>query len=196
MHIDLNIKVLIAGLHMCFYACGPQNAEQLEAAKSPVEIADRQQQSQTTVNGSITNEIKQLTLGVFCGECIGHCATMYRYYSGGNTNTLWVDYTDSYFKNGEDKMVFGTQIIDINKYQLVNDIIEHIPDSLILTEKSSQHFGCPDCTDGCGIFFEMVQNKRSKRFYIDYQTSQLNGYIKVFAEYLKTSLAKLNGEKN
>ena len=143
-----------------------------------------------------SNEIEQMTVGVFCGECGNHCATMYRYYLGGNANMLWVDYTDSYFKKGEDKMTFGTQITDIKKYELVNDIIKHIPDSLLLTEKATQRFGCPDCTDGCGIYLEIVQNNKAKKFAIDYQTSQLSGYIKEFAEYLKITIGKLNDEKH
>ena len=40
-----------------------------------------------------------IIFGVFCGECSGHCATMYRYNMRGNSNTLFVDSTDSYFKN-------------------------------------------------------------------------------------------------
>lgn len=143
-----------------------------------------------------SNEIEQMTVGVFCGECGNHCATMYRYYLGGNANMLWVDNTDSYFKKGEDKMTFETQITDIKKYELVNDIIKHIPDSLLLTEKTRQCFGCPDCTDGCGIYLEIVQNKKAKKFAIDYHTSQLDSYIKEFAEYLIITIGKLNDEKH
>lgn len=142
-----------------------------------------------------SNEIQQMTVGVFCGECSNHCATMFRYQLGGNANTLWVDYTDSYFEKGEDNMSFDTQITDIKKYTLVNDILKHIPDSLLLSEKTSERFGCPDCSDGCGIYLEIVQNNKSKKFAIDYQTSELSGYIKEFAEYLKITIGKLK-EKN
>jgi len=157
---------------------------------------DSQRQTIPSVNSQSKNDIEQIIFGVFCGECDHNCATMYSYHIGGNSNMLWVDYMDSYFKNGGDKMTFGTQITDIKKYELANDIVKHIPDSLLLCKKTSETFGCPDCTDGCGIYFEMIQNRRVKKFYIDYSSSELSGQIKEFAEYLKITIRKFNDEKH
>jgi hypothetical protein len=119
---------------------------------------------------------------------------MYRYNMMGNSNTLFVDSTDSYFKN-YGKVVCKTQIIDINKFQIVNKLVQQIPKTLSVTDKTEQTFGCPDCTDGCGIYFELGQGRKTKKFYIDYQTGELEKEVKDFGEFVKEALMQLNKEK-
>jgi len=117
---------------------------------------------------------------------------MYCYNMMGNANTLFVDYTDSYFRsNGE--INFATQITDRNKFKLASDIVAHIPKYLLTTNKKSEKFGCPDCSDGCGIYFEILQdrNRIIKKFYIDTDTSQLTGDVKTFSTYLRTTIHKM-----
>jgi hypothetical protein len=132
-----------------------------------------------------------IIFGVFCGECSGHCATMYRYYMMGNSNTLFVDSTDSYFKNNG-KVVCKTQINDIAKFQIVNKLVQQIPKTFLKTDKTEQTFGCPDCTDGCGIYFEVGQDTNTKKFYIDYHTNELDKEVKDFGEFVKETLVQLN----
>jgi hypothetical protein len=132
-----------------------------------------------------------IIFGVFCGECVGHCATMYRYNMIGNSNTLFVDSTDSYFKN-YGNVVCKTQISDIKKFQIVNKLVQQIPKSFFQTDKVEQTFGCPDCTDGCGIYFELGQDTTVKRFFIDYHTSELDKEVKEFGEFVKETLVQLN----
>lgn len=132
-----------------------------------------------------------ITFGVFCGECSGHCATMYRYNMMGNSNTLFVDSTDSYFKN-YGKVVCKTQINDITRFQIVNKLVQQIPKVFLKTNKTEQTFGCPDCTDGCGIYFELGQDTTTKKFYIDYHTSELDKDVKDFGEFVKETLVQLN----
>ncbi len=192
----LTLHHLLSGLLICCSACGQPSTKQTEKISSNVALADSQSKSVTAVNN-----VEQIIFGVFCGECSQNCATMYSYHIGGNANMLWVDYTDSYFKKGVDKMTFGTQITAPKKYELANDIVKHIPDSLLLSDKTTQTFGCPDCTDGCGIYFEVtensedMQNRKIKKFYIDYSTSELSGQTKEFAEYLKITIRKFSDEK-
>jgi len=74
------------------------------------------------------SQIRYVLFGVFCGECSGHCAIMYHYNMMGNANTLFVDSTDSYFKNNG-KIICKTQISDINKFLIVNNLVRQIPSS-------------------------------------------------------------------
>jgi hypothetical protein len=176
---------------------GISSAKQTEKNSDNIAFADGQNRSMV-----ISGNVEKVVFGIFCGECANNCAIMYSYHMGGNANMFWADYTDSYFKKGVDKMSFKTQVTDLEKYALASDIVKHIPKSLILSNKTTQKFGCPDCTDGCGIYFEITQynentyKRATKRFYIDYSTSELNGEIKEFVEYLKIAIGKLNDGKH
>lgn len=143
-------------------------------------------------------DIDQIIFGVYCGECSGHCATMYCYNLEGNQNSFSIDSTDSFFwrKYNNGKIMFYTYRNDKFHFDIGTEIIANIPDTLLNSDKSSQSFGCPDCTDGCGIYFELTRNGETKRFFIDYQTSQLTGEIKVFAEFLKDKLMILDGVRH
>lgn len=147
--------------------------------------------STTNNHKNDNSQVKYVLFGVFCGECSGHCATMFRYNMMGNSNTLFIDSTDSYFKN-YGKVVCKTQISDINKFQLINKLVRQIPSRLLASKKLEETFGCPDCTDGCGIYFEIGQYKSIKKIYIDYHTSELSNDIKDFGELIKTTLVGLN----
>jgi hypothetical protein len=132
-----------------------------------------------------------IVFGVYCGECMAHnCATMYKYTLIGNTHMLLADYNDSFFKDSG-TVVCSTIIQNPKKMDIAYDIVSHIPAQLLLTTKSTDRFGCPDCTDGCGIYFELKRGQAVKKFYIDYQTSQLTGDIKIFAEYLIKAIEKI-----
>ncbi|HYV55853.1 MAG TPA: hypothetical protein VE933_14795, partial [Chitinophagaceae bacterium] len=144
-------------------------------------------------NQDAKDYIDQIVFGVYCGECSSHCATMYRYSMGGNQKSFSADFTDSYFNN-KSEMKFNTYLDDKFYFDIGNEIVSNIPDSLLTTNKSSQRFGCPDCTDGCGIYFEITMDNKKHEFYIDYQTSQLSGFIKNFAEFLKMKITRLRNK--
>lgn len=131
----------------------------------------------------------QITFGRFCGECYSHCATMYRYTTEGQ-KAMAADYTDSYFGNRK-PTVFATPLERTGYLEIGNDIIAHIPRELLDAKKATETFGCPDCTDGCGLYLEMVLNGKTSQFYIDYQTYDLKGEIKSFAEYLKGKIEEI-----
>jgi hypothetical protein len=150
--------------------------------------------TQTISNETKQNDPSYIIFGVFCGECSGHCATMYRYNMMGNSNTLFVDNTDSYFKN-YGKVVCKTQITDIAKFQIVNKLVQQIPKACLKTDKTEQTYGCPDCTDGCGIYFEIGKGSTPKKFYIDYHISELEKEAKDFGEFVKETLTQLNNKK-
>jgi len=146
-----------------------------------------------TISKATNQEVKQIAyiiFGVYCCECVNHCATMFQYNCGGNANTLLVDSTDSYFRK-KGKVIFDKPINDTKRFYIAQSIFNKIPKQLLTTSKLSETFGCPDCTDGCGIYFEIKQGDRIKKFYIDNQTGKLTGEIKEFGEFLRTIVAKL-----
>ncbi len=132
-----------------------------------------------------------IIFGIFCGECIGHCATMYRYNIIGSSKTLYVDTTDSYFKNFG-KVLCKTQISDTSEFEAIDKLVQHIPKAFFTTVKTELTFGCPDCTDGCGIYFELRQDTTIRKFYIDYSTDKLEKDAKDFGEFVKTTIGELN----
>jgi hypothetical protein len=136
--------------------------------------------------------IRSIIFGVYCGECGSNCATMYGYIAG-NAQMFLVDSSDSYFHNkGEIK--FAQSVNDHRRSNLAKTVIKQIPNKLLTTTKLVERFGCPDCTDGCGIYFELTQGNSVKKFYIDYNTLQLSAEIKKFAEFLKTTINQLNSK--
>jgi hypothetical protein len=114
--------------------------------------------------------IQYVVFGVYCGECGGHCATMYRCNLIGNAATLFVDSTDSYFKKHGD-IECNTEVDDLKKLNLAMSVVAQIPAQILTAEKLSERFGCPDCTDGCGIYFEFKQGLKVKKFYIIFKNN-------------------------
>jgi hypothetical protein len=115
-----------------------------------------------------------MIFGVYCGECGGHCATMYKIDNTG----LAIDETDGFFKNNG-KITFADKGWKDDRFDTAKILLESIPTQLV-TSKMEQ-FGCPDCTDGCGIYVELKMNAVVKKFYIDTNQSQLPEFLKPFA---------------
>lgn len=134
------------------------------------------------------NKVEQVVFGLFCGECAGHCATMYRY----DGATMMVDYTDSYFK-GDSKMVFETPLSGESYQEIGEQVISNIPESMLKSVIRSRRYGCPDCTDGCGIYFEFTKNGMTRRFAIDRFSTELPSEIRTFVDFLQQQLRELPG---
>jgi hypothetical protein len=147
----------------------------------------------TKINSHNTANLNYILFGVYCGKCTGHCATMYQY-NIGNSNTLFVDTTDSFLKNNED-VICQMQIHDSKKIELAKNVVQKIPDELLTTTEETKRFGCPNCADQCGIYFEIKQKAQVKKFYIDVDTSQLSGNMKSFSEFLKTTINTMKGRE-
>jgi hypothetical protein len=140
------------------------------------------------------NNLDYIKFGVYCGECYEHCSTMYQYNMMGNANTLLMDTTDSYFKD-HGNIICKTVINDRHKFELASNIVKQIPTQLLNTLKSTDRFGCPDSTDGCGIYFEFKRQNEMKKFYIDTDTTKLTKDIRLFAKLLTTTTNKLRESK-
>lgn len=135
--------------------------------------------------------IEQIIFGKFCGACYLYCTIMFRYNMIGDQNSLFADYTNSYLKN-KDNIIFPIQITDSVKFNLASDIINHIPNELLKTKINSETYGCPDCHDGCGFYFEIQSGSTKKKFYIDTQRFKLaSDDLKIFSDYLHEMIDKM-----
>lgn len=184
-------KIILIGIFIAFVVSCNENKNEVKLPKYPIANKNSNDIKQTdiiTKSKKINKEIDYIIFGRHCGECSHNCATMYKY--DYIENKFLVDYSDSFFKN-RDNITFANNILSKNKLDLVEHIKDSIPDILLSNSKIRDRFGCPDCYDGCGIYFEFKQNKIIRKYDIDYQTSQLNGEIKIFAEYLKRIIQKL-----
>ncbi len=137
---------------------------------------------------------KYVLFGTFCSECSGICSTMYRYNIADDSCTLFVDRTNSFFKNHRN-IACNTPITDASKFDLVDNLVLQIPPRFLTTTKTEETFGCPDCTDGCGIYFEIGQGTTVKKFYIDNIKSHLPNELIYFLEVLETTFTGLRGMK-
>ena len=137
-----------------------------------------------------------IIFGIYCGECSHDCANMYEFYWGGNANTLHANYTDSFFRF-KSVMQYPVDIYDLKKMDIAEDITQHIPPILLQYGDSVARFGCPDCTDGCDIYFRLDDHEagRIREFYIDAQTEHLSKDVKKFAEYLQKAISQMNAIK-
>jgi hypothetical protein len=137
-------------------------------------------------------QVDHFIFGVYCGECSGECATMYRYNMGGNAHTLQVDHTDSFFKQPRE-VNCSTPVNDGAKIRLAGEVIDYIPLE-ILQATEGKRYGCPDCTDGCGVYFELGMGQQVHRFYLDPHDRNLNQEIKDFTQFLMARTNKLESK--
>jgi hypothetical protein len=190
------ILIFIVLCFTVFAGCNPSVPEEITFGQKQAEVEEVVVAEE--IEKEETPPVRTITFGKYCSECSGRCAVMYHFFMcGGNANTLWADYTDSFWKGKGDSLVFETQIerADTAAWNAASEIAKNIPLSLFKTTEKPLRYGCPDCTDGCGIYFEMVEDTREgsklHRFYIDYQTTMLEGEIKDFAECIKRNIKRM-----
>jgi hypothetical protein len=117
-----------------------------------------------------------LVFGVYCGECYGHCATMYKV----DDTKLLIDSTDSFFKMKEDSVIFPIGGTSGPRFITAHDLMSKIPPQLMLTD--TIEFGEPDALDQCGIYVEFQINGKKKQKYIDTDTSRIPSYVTAFSK--------------
>ena len=106
--------------------------------------------------------IDYVIYGIYCGECFGHCATMFKVGDG----SVWIDTTDSYFKNDR-HLRFGTYKANPDFYLIAKTAIDSLPAMLLDTSNHTYLYGMPDARDQCGIYVEYGMGKYTRSFFID-----------------------------
>lgn len=136
----------------------------------------------------------EMVFGRFCKECPSNCAPMFRLNTMGNTSTLWADLEDNYFK-GDSALKFTASFNDQKKMAIAYQIMEQLPQALRRWKTDAHTFGCPDCSDGCGIYVEFITLElegEKKRFWLDWQKSDtVPAEITAYAAFVNQSIDKL-----
>jgi hypothetical protein len=130
------------------------------------------------------DKIDYVIFGVYCGECVGHCATMFKL----EGDKMMVDTSNSYFWNNmlkrKDTISFSKYEASKEMYQYAKALIDSIPTILLDTNTHSCTFGEPDARDQCGIYLEFKYKGKQKQFYIDTDSE----YIPVWLLKYKASI--------
>lgn len=180
--MKIRISILVMGVLLVIISCEKISNSGLNSNQT--------NDSNDKKDTLIINKLDYIVFGQFCSECGGECATMYKL--DNVSNKLLVDHTDSYWEyKWEMPMRFETHIDNETKILLAKQVLDSIPESILAASKRAERFGCPDCTDNCGIFLETKCYTIIKKFYFDYQTEQLTGDIKLFVEHIKKIIEKL-----
>ena len=183
-----------------FINCGTTADKQIQdttTLKQPVAVLAGKSLTDTAAKAKTSHPADSIIkgdyilFGKFCGECMGECATMYKL--DIEKNTLYVDHTDSFwkYKYGDKMPIHFSEIVtDTAAIALAQKLNRTLPAFVTSGEKYGK-VGCPDCTDGCGIYIETRRNNSIKQRNIDYQTSTLKGTVKKDVEYIKSIIDKM-----
>ncbi len=122
--------------------------------------------------------------GTFYGECAGpKCVTIFKI----ENEKLYEDTIDVVpyhgFLNGE-----FVQLPD-SKYQLAKELVQKLPD-LLLTDKKHV-YGCPDCGDWGGIYFEIKIDSLHKSWLIDLMNTDLPADLIPFKDEIKRTVGMI-----
>ncbi|HSZ71994.1 MAG TPA: hypothetical protein VK750_04915 [Cytophagaceae bacterium] len=136
---------------------------------------------------STQDKVDDVVFGIYCESCKKQCAIMYHYTSTDST-TLYVDSTDNYFQSHKlnTPLVCHTPTHDREKIEAVRALLKDVPDDMLYRTDVNRTFGCPDCSDQCGIYMEFTNHQTRYRFYIDTDTSMLNERMGTFVKKVKS----------
>jgi hypothetical protein len=124
------------------------------------------------------NNIEYIVYGTYAGECIAHCATMYKF----EGSKLLVDTTDSYFPDQGKGLKFGFQSLDPEHLHSAELIKARIP--TMLFESNGEVYGNPDGHDQGGIYIEFEIKGDTSRFYIDTNLEKIPPELRDYASLI------------
>lgn len=128
------------------------------------------------------------TFGFFAGECVGNCATMYEVSDKEikvDTTSFWdYKFKDEKLEILEQKIINQENIKDYDFYKL------RVPLIMIFDPRS--RFGCPDCHDQGGYFFEFEILGIKRQFQIDKGEEPI--YYQNITEDISHKIEAINNE--
>lgn len=170
------MRLLSVSLLLLFTACS-NPAPELPGEKNPG-TAKR-----------IKNGVSRIVFGRFCGECAGDCAAMYTYKLAETGKTLGVDTSNGYF---DDKIKEDVQLYDTALFRLADEVYTGLPATFVTGGQKNEEFGCPDCTDGCGLYVEVQQGGTVSKFRIDARDERIKGEVGEFRIRLSAIVDTMN----
>jgi len=104
-----------------------------------------------SVENKLISNSDYIIYGVYCGECIGDCTTMYKL----TNNDLFIDSTNRWWQarfKGK-KYSFKGNILNKKYFLEAENLKAQIP-SVLITSKDKV-FGTPDNRDQCGVYVQL-----------------------------------------
>ncbi|MGY8885139.1 MAG: hypothetical protein ACKVKI_06440, partial [Flavobacteriales bacterium] len=113
------------------------------------------------------NEQNYLVFGHFYGMCAGEgCVETYKL----TDMKLYEDLIDDY--SGQ-----NLEFVELENetFEQVSDLVDFFPNQLLSEEETV--FGCPDCSDGGGLFIQYSDNGNLKSWRIDQFQNNVPSYL-------------------
>lgn len=179
------LKILV--LAILVVSCNNNSITKTIAPRKIDHIGATKSMANTTAVDSIWFD--EIIFGRFCGECIGNCAPMFQLKTLGNTATLKASYDNTYFED-EDKLAFTTDLNTAKKLAIAFEIMHNLPEILLKHSENEVTYGCPDCTDGCGIYVKLKQTGGiTRKFHLDTDASaEVPKVITTYAQMVSTKV--------
>ena len=132
---------------------------------------------------SITiNEQNFLVFGHFYGMCAGEeCVETYKL----TDLKLYEDILDDYSGQNLDFVE-----LDNETFEQINDLVDFFPNQLL--NETDTVFGCPDCSDGGGLFIQYSDNGNLKSWRIDQFQENVPSYLHSFIDKVNEKIVLIN----
>jgi hypothetical protein len=132
-----------------------------------------------TANKQPDKNIDYIIYGIYCGECEGHCATMYKL----DSSSLLVDTADTFYKYSEGLVVFKSDTLSRAQFLEAQVLKTKIPK--LLLNSNSKRFGHPDERDQCGIYLQIkMRGKWIKSYHIDTSLRDIPAELRDYAQLI------------
>lgn len=128
------------------------------------------------------NDEDYLIFGHFYGFCIGeNCVETFKL----TNDAIYEDLNDDYIN-----AVFEFELLSNNKFIQVKDLIDFFPTELL--EEENDILGCPDCSDGGGLYIEYSKNGIIKSWKIDLFKNNIPDYLHNFMDMVNEKISIIN----
>ncbi len=116
-----------------------------------------------------------VAFGSFYNMCAGsRCVAFFKL----QDNKLYEDTKDKFPTQGQPYDGTYDKLLDNIKYQLVKDLSDKIPAALF--DETEAIIGCPDCSDGGGLYLEVNTSDGKRYWYIDNNEARIPDYLHTF----------------
>ena len=128
------------------------------------------------------NEQNFLVFGHFYGMCGGEeCVETYKL----TDLKLYEDILDDYSGQNLDFVE-----LDNETFEQINDLVDFFPNQLL--NETDTIFGCPDCSDGGGLFIQYSDNGNLKSWRIDQFQENVPSYLHSFIDKVNEKISLIN----
>ena len=133
-------------------------------------------------DGITINEQNYLIFGHFYGMCAGEgCVETYKL----TDLKLYEDILDDYSGQNLDFVE-----LDNETFEQINDLVDFFQNQLL--NETDTVFGCPDCSDGGGLFIQYSDNGNLKSWRIDQFQENVPSYLHSFIDKVNEKIVLIN----